>query len=134
MSTKDFRSAVFAEIDTWQKTHFPTIPAVYENGPVPDEDRIGPAFLDVSIRWYGSTTLSIGESKKGRHRGVISVLFFMREGQGTATADEVLDHLSKHLSHRHLGQSTVYFPEHYTPTNFRGWYKVGLMFPFTLDI
>jgi Bacteriophage related domain of unknown function len=134
MNTKEFRAAVFGAIQTWGNANFPSLPIVYENGPVPDEDKIGPIWADVSVRWYGSTSLTVGEVVKGRHQGVISVLVFSREGQGTAQPDEILDSLSSALASVRLGSSTIRFPEHYTPTNHMGWYKVGLMFPFQLDV
>jgi hypothetical protein len=133
MNVKEFRSAVFAEIEEWGQDSFPDLPIIYENGPVPDEDKIGPLWLDVSVRWYGSQQLSIGEVVAGRYSGVVSVLAFYREGQGTAAVDDVLDSLEQRLRTRRFGSSTLQFPEHYTPTFIKGWYKVGLMFPFYLD-
>ncbi len=134
MNTKEFRSAVFGEIEQWGKTKFPTLPIIYENGPVPDEDKIGPLWLDVSIRWYGSQQMTVGEVVVGRYTGVVSVRVFYREGQGTAAVDDVLDSLEQHLRSRRFGSATLQFPERYTPTRLAGWYKVGLMFPFRLDV
>ena len=133
MNTKEFRSAVFGEIEQWGKDNFPNLPIVYENGPVPDEDKIGPLWLDVSVRWYGSQQMTVGEVVTGRYTGVIAVLAFYREGQGTATVDDVLDSLEQNLRTRRFGSATIQFPEHYTPTRLAGWYKAGLMFPFRLD-
>ena len=45
MTSEEFRAAVFAEIRNWAAASFPTLPVVYENGPVPDEDKIGPIWL-----------------------------------------------------------------------------------------
>lgn len=133
MKTKEFRSAVFGEIEQWGKEKFPALPIIYENGPVPDEDKIGPLWLDVSVRWYGSQQMTVGEVVVGRYTGVVSVRTFYREGQGTAAVDDLLDSLEQHLRNRRLGSSTIQFPEPYTPTTVRGWHKAGLMFPFRLD-
>ena len=42
MSTRAFRSGVVSEVVQWAAAEFPALPIIYENGPVPDEDKIGP--------------------------------------------------------------------------------------------
>lgn len=133
MKTKEFRTAVVDEILEWAAAAAPTLPIIWENGPVPDEDKIGPIWLDVSIRWYGGQTLTIGEVIKGRHTGVVSLQIFSREGQGTADPDTLIDSLTDALASRRLGTATIKFPQRTTPTDRLGWYKVGLLFPFSLD-
>jgi len=133
MKTKEFRSAIADEILAWSAAAAPGVPLVWENGPVPDEDKIGPIWIDISIRWYGGQTLTIGEVIQGRHTGVVSVQIFTREGEGTGQADELLDSLTDTLGSRRFGTSHVKFPQRTTPTDHLGWYKVGLLFPFSLD-
>lgn len=132
-TTKQFRAAVFGEIQTWAAANFPTLPIIYENGPVPDEDKIGPIWLDVEVRWYGARPLALGEGGSGRHSGAISANVFYREASGTGLADDVIDSLELTFRTRRIGSAIVNFPQRTVPTNLKGWYKTGLLFPFTLD-
>lgn len=134
MSTRAFRSGVVSEVVQWAAAEFPALPIIYENGPVPDEDKIGPIWLDISIRWYGAQTKNVGEFAAGRHTGVVSAQVFAREGSGTAKVDDILDSLTRFLATKRIGSGIVMFPEHNTPNTAQGWYKSGLMFPFWLDI
>lgn len=134
MSTRAFRSGVVSEVVKWAAAEFPALPIIYENGPVPDEDKIGPIWLDISIRWYGAQTKNVGEFAAGRHTGVVSAQVFAREGSGTAKVDDILDSLTRFLATKRIGSGIVMFPEHNTPNTAQGWYKSGLMFPFWLDI
>lgn len=133
MNTKDFRAAVVTAIQAWAQINYATLPILYENGPVPDEDKIGPIWLDIEIRWYGARTLSIGEVYSGRHAGVVSCNVFYREASGTGATDDILDSLSTALCNRRMGSAVIKFPQRTVPTNLKGWYKTGLFFPFTLD-
>ena len=133
MSTKAFRASVFAELVAWGAANFPAIPIIYENGPVPDEDKIGPIWIDVEIRWYGAQPMTLGEGGDGRHTGAISVNVYSRDSAGTGQVDDVIDSLKATLKTRRIGGAIVKFPQRTVPTNLKGWYKSGLLFPFTLD-
>jgi len=133
MNTKDFRAAVFGAIQTWGAANFPTLPIVWENGPVPDEDKIGAIWLDVEIRWYGGRPLGIGNVVSGRHSGAISLQVYSREARGTGASDDVVDSLESLLKNQRMGTAALSFPQRTVPTNLRGWYKTGLLVPFTLD-
>lgn len=134
MNTKEFRAAVFGELQTWGAANFPTLPIIYENGPVPDEDKIGSIWLDCEVRWYGSTGLSLGSLPfTGRYTGTISTQVYYRSAQGTGAVDDIIDSLETLLKTRRIGTSIVQFPQRTVSTNLRGWYKAGLLFPFTLD-
>lgn len=133
MNTKDFRAAVFGAIQTWGAASFPTLPIVWENGPVPDEDQIGPMWLDVEIRWYGGKSLGIGNVVSGRHSGVVSAQVFTRSAQGTGVSDDVIDSLETLLKNQRMGTAVLSFPQRTVSTDFRGWHKTGILVPFTLD-
>lgn len=134
MNTKQFRAAVFGEIETWGAANFPTIPIIYENGPVPDEDKIGLIWIDTEVRWYGGQNLGLGALPNvGRYTGTISTQVYYRAAQGTGLVDDVIDSLETLLRSRRIGTSIVQFPQRTVPTHLRGWYKSGLLFPFTLD-
>jgi hypothetical protein len=132
MSAKDFRSSVFSEIKTWAEAAFPAIPVVYENGPVPDEDKIGPIWLDVEIRWYSGTVASVGASPRTRMTGVVSIMCFHREGEGTGLPDDVVDSATLALQTRRIGGAVMGAAQRVIPTCLRGWYKVGVLVPFVL--
>lgn len=133
MSTKAFRAAIVGEIQAWAAAHYPTLPVIHENGPVPDEDKIGPVWLDVEIRWYGAQQLTMGQITSGRNSGAISMNVFYRESAGTGLVDDILDSLKLALPPRRVGGGIVKFPQRTIPTPLKGWYKSGLIFPFTLD-
>lgn len=134
MSTKQFRAGVTQHIKTWGTASFPTLPIIYENGPVPDEDKIGKVWLDLEIRWYGATQLAFFDLvPKKRHTGAISVNVFYREAAGTGLVDDIIDSLSTSLECRRLSGGLILSPQRTVPTHLKGWYKSGLLFPFSLD-
>ena len=134
MNTKDFRAAINGAIQTWGAASYPAVPIMYENGPVPDEDKIGPIWIDVELRWYGAQPHAFGDPVSGRHRGAISVNVFYRDAQGTGLSDDILESLTTLLKTRRFGSAIVKFPSRTVPTHLVGWYKTGLLFPFTLDV
>lgn len=131
--TQQFRSDVQATLEAWRVANFPTIPAFYENGPVPDEESIGPIWLDISVRWYGAKFVTVGERPFGRHTGVIATNVYYRSGEGSALPDQVLDSIKGLLRAKRLGPAVLHMPQRTTPTDVNQWYKAGLMTPFTLD-
>jgi hypothetical protein len=133
MSTKAFRAAIVTELQAWAAANFPSLPLIYENGPVPDEDKIGPIWMDVEVRWYAAIPKALGEGGDARHSGAISVNVFYREASGTGAVDDVIDSLKATLKTRRVGGGVVKFPQRTVPTYLKGWYKSGLLFPFTLD-
>jgi hypothetical protein len=133
MNTKEFRAAVNGEIEAWAAANFPSLPLVFENGPIADQDKIGPMFLDTEVRWYGGSPLSIGSGPVGRYSGVISIQIFRRAGEGTGPVDDIVDSLEPYLRTRRIGTAIISFPQRTIPTSLLGWYKTGLLFPFTLD-
>lgn len=133
MNTKEFRATVVDAILTWGAANFPAVPIIYENGPVPDEDKIGPIWIDVQIRWYGGKALAFGDPVSGRHSGAVAVNVFYRSAQGTGLSDDIIESLTDLLRTRRFGSSVVQFPSRTVPTDLLGWYKTGLLFPFTVD-
>lgn len=132
MNTEQFRSAVNGKIQAWAAANFPSMPVIYENGPVPDEDKIGPIWLDVEIRWYGAHGTTLGGGS-GRHTGAISANVFYREASGTAGPDRVVDSFETEFKAQRLGSAILSFPQRTVPTHLKGWYKTGVLLPFTLD-
>lgn len=133
MTSKEFRAAVFGEVQTWAAANYPTIPIIYENGPTPDEGSIGPIWLDVELRWYGGSPASIGPNARMRSTGALSVMCFYRAGEGTGQPDDLIDSLSEFLQARRLGAGILEAPQRTVPTNLRGWFKTGMFLPFTLN-
>lgn len=134
MTSKEFRTAVFDRILTWQAASFPTLPVVTENGPQPDENTIGRVWLDCEIRYYGGHNITMGLNPIGRMTGAVSTQVFYREAEGTGQVDDILDSLTTLLKNTRLGSGTLQFPQRTVPTCLRGWYKSGLLVPFYLDI
>lgn len=132
MTPKEFRSAVITEIHAWASANFPTVPVIYENGPVPDESNIGSVWLDVEVRWYGAHNATLGEVPRVRHTGAVSVNCFYRSGEGTDQPDSIVDSVSDHLQNRRLAAGVLEAAQRTVPTNFRGWYKTGTLVPFML--
>ena len=131
-TTKDFRAAVFAEVQTWGAANFPAVPIIYENGPVADEDSIGPIWLDVELRWYSGEIATLGETPRMRHGGAVSVMCYFKESKGTEQSDLMLDSLATTLQARRLGGAVLWAPQRTVPSNMLGWYRVGILVPFTL--
>ena len=132
MTPKEFRATVFAEVQAWAAASYPTLPVLYENGPTPDEDRIGPIWLDIELRWYGGSVASIGVPVRTRYTGAISAMCFCRTGEGTDEPDSIIDSLGGYLQARRLGAGVLEAPQRSVPTHLRGWFKIGMFLPFTL--
>lgn len=132
MTPKEFRAAVFADIVAWAATNFPTLPVIYENGPVPDEDKIGQIWLDVEVRWYGGMVAAFGEVPRLRQSGAVSANCFYRAGEGTEKTDDIVDSFDARFQARRIGAAVLLAPQRTVPTNLRGWYKTGTLVPFTL--
>lgn len=132
MSTKAFRAAVAAEIQTWAAANYPTLPVVYENGPSADEDSIGPIWLDMEIRFYGGNVASFGETPRMRQTGAISLQVYYKESNGTGLSDEIADSLCSLLQARRMGGAVLLAPQRTVPSHLNGWYRTGVLLPFTL--
>lgn len=132
MNTKDFRAAVFGDIQAWGAANFPTLPVVWENGPVPDEDKIGPIWLDVEIRWYDGSVAALGSSPRTRDFGAVSLACFYKTGEGTKAPGQLIDSVSSLLQARRFGSAVTGARKRTVPTNLRGWHKTGVLIPFTL--
>lgn len=133
MTTEEFRAAVTARILTWQAANFPNLPVVTENGPVPDENTIGPIWLDLEVRWYGARNISMGAKPMGRHTGAVSAAVFFRAAGGTAQPGAVVEGLIAQLQNVRLGAGVLEFPQRTVPTEVKGWHKSGLLVPFYLN-
>ena len=132
MTPKEFRAAVFGEIQTWAAANYPVMPVLYENGPVPDEDKIGSIWLDIELRWYGGSIASVGTNPRMRQTGAVSAMCYYRTGEGTDEPDSVIDSLSEYLQARRLGAGILEAPQRTVPASLRGWFKTGMFLPFTL--
>ena len=133
MSTETFRSAVNAELVAWQAAGFPTLPLIFENGPAPDEDKIGRIWLDAEIRWYGGMIVSVGSKPLTRDTGALSFMCYYKDGEGTKQSDQIVDSLADRFEARRLGGAFLKAKQRTVPTHLRGWYKTGILVPFTLD-
>jgi hypothetical protein len=132
VTTEEFRAALMTELVAWGTANYPTLPLIYENGPVPDEDAIGPIWLDSEIRWYGGNVASLGVNPRLRHTGAVSLQVYSRQASGTGQAGAILDSLIQTLSARRLGSAILLAPQRTVPSYLRGWYRTGILLPFTL--
>ena len=128
-----FRQAVNAEIETWRLATHAAVPAFYESGPVPDEATVGPLWIDCDIRWYSAQLASMGTRPLGRHTGTILTNVYFRAAEGTGPVDAMLDEIKELLRNRRLGGAVLKMPARTISTDFMGWFKSGLLTPFTLD-
>lgn len=131
--TRVFREAVASEIEAWRVAEAPTLDIVHENGPVKGEQEISSPWLDLEIRFYGAQPITVGGRPRGRHSGAIAITVYTRMGEGSGQADELVDSLIEKFRARNLGGAKLAFPQRMTPTDFKGWHKVGIIAPFLLD-
>lgn len=131
--TRTFRAAVAAELEAWRQASAPATDIVYENGPVKGEDEISSPWVDTEVRFYGARPATAGVRPLGRHSGAIAVAVYTRQGEGTGDADALVDSLIERFRTRYLGGGNLSFPQRLTPTTLKGWHKVGILIPFTLD-
>lgn len=133
MDSTDFRAAITAEVVAWAAANYPSMDVCYENGPTPDQDAISSPWLDMELRWFDTTQLTVSEGAGSREHGVISLAVYARAGTGTAQTEAVIRSLTQAFKLRRVGTAILRAPRRYTPTTVAGWYKVGIMVPFTLD-
>ena len=133
MSTEAFRAEVVSLIESTMTASHPTVPVLYENGPVIDEADIGSIFLDTDIRWYGAHLASMGPAATGRDTGAISLQVYYKQAEGTHAVDAVIDTLRAAFKSKRIGTGVTKMPQRSVPTEFKGWYKSGLFVPFHLD-
>lgn len=133
MSIDAFETALISRVAQWHQANYPALDLVVENGPIPELDKITDVWIDLSVRPYNGTLLGVGQESIGRETGVLSIRVFTREGEGTATAREVLQSLKGELTRFRTGGGWLGYPKPYLPTTELGWYKRGLMFPYTVD-
>jgi hypothetical protein len=112
---------------------YPGVEAYYENGPVPDLERVSDVWLDVELRWYGASTVSMGERPRGRATGALMVRVYRREGTGTQLSGAIVDALEERFRPQRIGGAVLDFPERLAPTELNGWPKVGILAPFYFD-
>lgn len=132
MNTEAFRAAVTAEIVAWRTANFPDIPAFYEGGPTPDQDKIGMVWVDVEFRWYGGQIASMGKKPRTRHTGAVAIDVYFREAAGVQLPGAVVDSIGSLLEARRIGAGILWAPQRTIPTDKLGWKKTGLLVPFTL--
>lgn len=133
MTSKEFRAAVFQMFVDWQAASYPALPIIYENGPVPDEESIGPIWLDVEIRWLGSSISTLGAQPRTRLTGNISAMCYHRQASGTDEPDSIVDSLATLFQAKRIGAAVTDAAQRSVPTFFNGWYKTGIYIPFILD-
>jgi hypothetical protein len=133
MSTQSFRAAVVADIKAWMQANHPTVPVSWENGPPMDKDAAGTVFLDVEIRWHDAENVTVGTRPRGRDTGVIATNVYVKQGEGTLAADQLVDGLRELLRNRRLGGGALEYPRRSTSPPMLGWHRAGLLTPFTLD-
>lgn len=134
MSYQQFQSEVVSLIEAWQQANFPATDLCVDNGPLPEEDKVSSPWVDVSFRPYGGKSLAVGGVKAGRINGVVAVSIFTRQGDGTAQATRMQESLIQELSDKRVAGGNLAFPTPFLPIQARGWFKLGLMFPFYVDV
>lgn len=134
MTTRSqFRAGFIGAVEAWQAANFPSLPILFENGPVPDEDKIGVIWLDTGIHWYSGHNMEIGQNARGRYGGALVLNVFSREASGTQASDAILESLEVLLKNRHLGGGRTHFPHVNTAPALLGWQKAGMLVPFTFE-
>lgn len=133
MSIDAFESTLLARVSQWHQENYPQLDLCVENGPVPEIDKITDVWIDVSVRPYNGTLLGLGQGAQGRETGVLSIRVFTREGEGTSLAREVIQSLRQDLTRFRASGGWLGYPKPYLPTTKLGWYKRGLMFPYSVD-
>lgn len=134
MSTEAFRAGVVTLIKDWMAANHPTVPVAWENGPAMDQDKVGPVWLDVEVRWLDGDNVTVGERPRGRDLGAVATTVYHRLGSGTQKPDKIIDGLRELLRNRRAGGGRLEFPRRSARTPpALGWYRAGLLTPFTLD-
>lgn len=142
MNVQQFRGAVNALIDAWRADYEDTehgiargsLPVFYENGPQPANPAGLRVWLDVTLRFYGSHSASVG-GQDGRYTGAISIAVYTHGGDGSLLSDRILGSLTRLLRTRKVGRGArTQYPARMIPPPFAqlGWHRSGLLISFVL--
>jgi hypothetical protein len=135
MNTQQFRSWVETQVDTWHQSNFSTVPVFYENGALPDKDKVGPQWLDVSVSFIDGGEVTVGSRPRGRDEGSIKLMVYTKLGEGTQTSDALLDSLREYLrTNNRYQEAKLGFPRRHSAPAALGWHKAGLIIPFKSDV
>lgn len=135
MSIETFRGAVQAELETWLAANHPTLAVQWDNAETIDQTTVGSMWLDVRVKFDGGRNVGIGDQARalGRDRGTINTNLYVKVGEGTTAADQIVDGLRELLRNRRLGGATLEFPFFSPLPDLLGWRQWGLRTPFRLD-
>ena len=131
--TQAFQDAFHTALVDWQQANEPDLPMFYENGPEPDQARVGDTFVMSEIRWYGASYITVGSNPVTRDSGALSLNVYFRSGEGSARASELIDSLRRLFKARRLGHATLMASQRTVPVWVGGWYRTGLLVPFELN-
>lgn len=135
MTEEQLRAWLQGLVDTWHQSNFTSTPVFYENADMPDESKVGNVWIDVTVRFTGGADVTLGTDPLGRDYGVLAVMVYTREGETTATADQIIGSLRGYLrAHRRTTGAFLKFPVRTSTPPMLGWHKAGLMAPFTCDV
>lgn len=132
MSTADFRAAVAASVRDWAAANFPAVPVFYENGPTADEAAVGAVWVELELRFYGGEFANVGVNARQRQTGAVALRVYAKDATGTALPDQLCDSAGNLLAGKSLGGAILWAPQRLVPTKLLGWYKTGILVPFTL--
>lgn len=132
MTYEELRSWLQTSVDTWRAANYPDLPVFYENAEVPNQESVGPIWLDVCLRFTGGKAMTVGTRPMGRDTGNLSLSVYHRQGEGTQLADQIRDSLREHFrTHNRVGTAALDYPIPALATPaFLGWHKTGLLIPF----
>ena len=133
MNAQGFRQAVVSAIETWRLANEPALPAFYQNASLPDEEGVGPIWLDQYTRFVDAAYVTVGSRPRGRQRGSVVVNVYVRKGEGTAEQDRLLDSLTEVLRTLRVSGAVFGMPMRTPGTDFFGWAKEGVLMPFRFD-
>lgn len=125
------RQEVVSHVNADFVAAYPSIPIVYDNQPF-DFNNPPDLYVTLEVKPYAGQQINLG-SNKTRISGFIYVTAFIKEGDGTVEALDVLDWMADKLGYANLGITQVEAPSPEEGENLKGWHTESMKFAFYAD-
>lgn len=135
MDFTQFRGWVQGHVDAWHTSNYPDLPVFYEGAELPDQDNIGPRWLDVCVKYMDGEEVTVGNRPRVRDVGTVKLMLYTRQGEGTQLSDQILSSLREYFrTNNRAGNAKLGGPRPHSAPAALGWLKAGLLIPFKSDI
>lgn len=133
MTFDDARAAIYARLKTAMDASHAGVPVLYENRLLIDWDTQAAPFVAAELQLNDGEQAALGPTPPIRYRGGFYLQVWVKEGEGTKVALQILTTLANTFKTAKFSGITTMAPRPLPGTPFKGWYVHGLRVPFYFD-